>query len=78
LRSILLGYFAAILFPIFYLGIPNPVTLVWYYRHGKTPVPPQLQRRAELANNLTPFVVMTAFCEELGVGPAGPPSQTIE
>ncbi len=64
----ILGLFATFLLPLLYLGILNPVLFRWHYKHGNTPPPPDLARRAERVDNLIPFVALaTVFVAVLGL-----------
>jgi Type II CAAX prenyl endopeptidase Rce1-like len=58
LRPVLAGLFAALLLPILYHGIPNPVLFRWHWKHGSSTPPTDLADRAKLIDRLIPFVAL--------------------
>jgi hypothetical protein len=65
--TLFLGFFTAVLLPVLYTGIPNPVWLRWYVNHGAAPMPAALKLRAERVGNTIPFVVVFIVAVMLGL-----------
>lgn len=55
--TLLIAYFALVLYPLVVYLIPNPVGFYWGFTRGRAPMPPEVLKKAERAGRYTLFVM---------------------
>jgi membrane protease YdiL (CAAX protease family) len=59
--SLIYGYLAVLLLPLLYVGIPNPVEIQWYWRHGTVLMPSDMERRAVRVGAVMTYAALIAL-----------------
>jgi membrane protease YdiL (CAAX protease family) len=61
------GWVAALLLPLIYQGVPNPIALRWLLAHGSAPMPDGELKRATTISKAMPYTHLLALTGALGI-----------
>jgi hypothetical protein len=55
------GFATALLLPLIYQGVPNPIAVKWYWDHANAPMPPHMERKAFVVGTFVPVFQVLAL-----------------